>query len=162
LSPDGQKKVLTDVIKALQEYVDGLGSGDDADGAEMLKRIKKVDDVDKNKTKIVDVMTWQSDVTHLGTDSLVDAAITAIQSVPPGDDSALRQAIDNAVSEVPPLLPSTRRIPNRSLVQASDSTARATDFHVEDSDFKVSATVNGEKWWIVLDMEPADIAVMGA
>lgn len=160
LPPEGKQKIVADMLKAVQDYVDGLGSGDDASGEAMLKAIHAVDDVIKNKTRIVDVMAWQSDVTRPGDAALIDAVMTAIESAPAGDEAAIREAITTAVSEVPPLLPNSRRIPNRGLVQAKEGENRATDAEIEAGTFKVAARVNGEPWWVVLDMEAADIAVL--
>jgi hypothetical protein len=45
------------------------------------------------------------------------------------------------------------RIPDRSLLQ------EATDEQLESGAFQVSATVDGEPWFVVLDMERADVVL---
>jgi hypothetical protein len=153
----GKEKIIQQIIEALQAYVDGLSSGNPAEGQALLEAIKGVDDV--QEAKIVDVIAWRSDIGQPGAETLVDAIVTAIKGTPPDDADALRTAISDVVSEeAPSLLPSSRRIPDRSLVQGP-SGERATDEELESGDFKVVAEVNGEEWWVVLDMEPADIAL---
>jgi hypothetical protein len=153
----GKVKVIDEIIAALQEYVDGLSSGNPAEGQEMLKAVKDVDDV--SEAKIVDVMAWRTAVGQPGAETLVDAIVTALQGAPADDPEAQRQAITQAITEIPPLVPTGRRIPDRGMVQGPDG-ERATDEQIEAGDFQVAAMVDGEKWWVVLDMEPADVLLL--
>jgi hypothetical protein len=157
LTASGKVKVLEEIIAALQTYVDGLASGDPAEGQELLKAVTEVEDVSKKGTNIVDVMTWRSDVGQPGAESLVEAILAAIQSTSTGDAAALRTAISEVVSETTSsLVPTERRIPDRSLVQGPEG-GRATDEQIEKGEFRVVATVDDEKWWVALDIEQADI-----
>ncbi len=157
LTAAGKVKVIQQIIETLQAYVDGLSSGDPAAGKALLKTITDVDDV--KKARIVDVISWRSDAGQPGAETLVDAIMTAIEGAPPDDTQAWRIAIKKAISdETPSLLPTGRRIPDRSLVQGP-SGARASDEELESGDFQVVAEVSGDKWWVVLDIESADIAL---
>ena len=105
----------------------------------------------------MDVITWRSDVGDPAGASLVDAILTALALAPTGDPEAQRQAIARIVTdETPSLLPSGSRIADRSLVQG-ESGERATDEELESGKFKVVAKIGEDDWWVVLDMEPADI-----
>ncbi len=154
LTAAGKNKVKTAIIAALQEYVDGLTSGDPAEGGELLKTLKGVADVQGGK--IVDVMAWRSDLGQPGGQALVDALVSAVTALPVADPgslaSALAQVLDGSASPVP----SGSRIPDRSLVQGA-SGERASDAQIESGEFVIVATVAGAAWWVVLDMEPADI-----
>jgi hypothetical protein len=159
LPPLGKGKVIRDVIQAIQTYVDGLSSGNDALGAEVLKAAKGVADV--KDVKIADVLTFRSDLGSPGAQALVDSLLEALAALPAGaDDTAQRQALSAVVAEeTPTLTPTGRRIPDRSLLQALDGSP-ASDEQVEKGEFKVIATVDGEQWWVVLDMEEADIVLV--
>jgi len=157
LTADGTNKVLDEIIAKLQEYVDGLSAGDPAKGQELLAAIKKVKEV--SDPKIVDVMAWQSDLAQAGPEVLIDQLLTAIRTAPTTDEAALRAALLSTLTESTPTAPTGRRIPNRGLVQGP-SGHRATDEEIEAGTFQVSATVKGESWWVVLDMERADIQVL--
>jgi hypothetical protein len=154
LTAAGKLKVIDEMILALQEYVDGLSSGQPAEGQAMLEALGGVDDV--TKAQIMDVLVWRSDLDRPATESLVDAIVTAV--LVGADETALRQAISSALSEIPPLVPTSTRIPDRSLLQGPDGQP-ATDEQIENGDFQVVATVGGQPWWVVLDLEPADIVV---
>jgi hypothetical protein len=53
------------------------------------------------------------------------------------------------------------RVIDRSLVQGPAGD-RATDDQIMTGNFQIVATVKGEKWWMALDMEPADVLLTGA
>jgi len=156
LTAAGKLKVIDEIIAALQAYVDGLSSGDPAEGQVLLKAVTDVEDVSKKETRIVDVMAWRADLGQPGAETMVETILTSLQGVPSDDPEALRVAITGAVSEVPPLVPSGRRIADRGLVRGPTGD-RATDEEIEASDFQVTAVIDSEKWWVVLDIEPADI-----
>lgn len=150
----GKNKVKAAIIAALQSYVDGLTSGDVAEGKELLKALKGVADVKGGK--IVDVMAWRSDLGQPGGQALVDALVNAVTALPVADPSALNTAIAKVIDGSASPVPSGSRIPDRSLVQGAGG-ARATDAEIDSGEFVIAATVAGEAWWVVLDMEPADI-----
>jgi hypothetical protein len=155
LTAAGKLKVVDEMILALQEYVDALGSGQDAEGQAILAALQEVDDV--LAVMVVDVIVWRSDIGRPSTETLIDALIDAVRGAG-SDEVALRLAINTAVSETPPLVPTSTRIPDRSLLLGPGG-APATDEEIESGQFKVSATVEGLPWWVVLDLEPADIVI---
>jgi hypothetical protein len=154
LTPEGKDKVVRELIDAMQAYVDSLSADDPVEGAELLKALKAVKDV--SKVEIADLITWRSDTTPAGLESVVGALAAAIAAVPPGDEAALRDALGRVLAEAAPVVPSGRRIPDRSLVQGP-SGQRATDEEIEKGDFKVVPVVDGQTGWVFLDVEPADI-----
>lgn len=156
LTPAGKAKLITQVIQAIQAYVDGLTSGQDGEGAEILKAAKGVADV--KDVHVADVLTWRSDLGDPSAAGLVEALMEALATA--GDEEAARRTALQSVlaSEAPALVPTGRRIPDRSLLQAPDGSP-ASDEQVEKGEFKVAATVGGEQWWVVLDMEEADIVL---
>lgn len=159
LPAEGKTKVITDMITALQTYVDDLSSSDPALGANLLEAIQGIEGVNKDETKIVDVIAWRSDLGQPGPETLVDALLVAIAATPAGDSTALRDALTRTVTQAPPLVPTGRRIPDRSLVQDTSGQRQATFGEIEAGDFQVAAKVNGEDGWVVLDIEPADIVL---
>jgi hypothetical protein len=56
-----------------------------------------------------------------------------------------------------PQVPTNRRIADRTLVQ-NLSGQRASDSEIERGEFQV--TPPGAEWWVVLDLEPADIVLL--
>jgi hypothetical protein len=150
----GKDKVKDEIIAALQAAVDALSAGQPAKGADLLTAIKAVKEV--SQPKIVDVMAWRSDLARPGAETVVDEVIAAIDSAPAGDAAALRAAILTTLTESTPTAPTGSRIPDRSLVQG-ESGQRATDAEIEAGKFQVAATVAGEAWWLVLDIERVDI-----
>ena len=156
LTAPGKLKVADDINNALQTYVDGLSSGDSAEGAKLLEAITGVDDV--SEAKIVDVVVWKSDLSKPAGEGLVDTLVTAVQGA--GDDeAALRAALDSALSATPPLVPTSTRIPDRSLLQSMDGQP-ATDAQIESGEFQIVAKVDGADGWVVLDLNTeADIVL---
>lgn len=152
----GKDKVKTEIIAAVQAYVDGLSAGDSAQGSDLLAAFKSVKEV--QAATIVDVMAWRSDLGNPGGAGLVDALVTAVSGLPVADDSALRSAIDQVVAGAALAAPSPRRLPDRGLILGATG-ARAGDSDIEAATFTIAATVGGESWWVVLDLEPADIAL---
>lgn len=160
LTPAGKNKIVLQIIDAVQTYVDGLSSGEPAEGAKLLAAIQSVEDVKPAGTRIVDVIAWQTDVGQPGAASLVDTIFAALDANAGADEQTQREAVATAISqESPALLPSGRRVPNRDLVQGP-SGARATDAELESGDFQVVATIAGENWWVVLDMQEADVLLV--
>ncbi|MCA9941833.1 MAG: hypothetical protein H6656_00600 [Ardenticatenaceae bacterium] len=153
----GKEKIVNQVIESIRTYAESLTSGQAAEGKAMLTAIKEADEKNIIDARIVDVITWRSDVGDPAGASLVDAILTALALAPTGDPEAQRQAIARIVTdETPSLLPSGSRIADRSLVQG-ESGERATDEELESGKFKVVAKIGEDDWWVVLDMEPADI-----
>lgn len=159
LTAAGKVKIVGQIIEELQKYVDGLSAGDPAKGEELIKAIKNVKEV--SDPKIVDVMAWRSDIGQPGAETQVEALLNAIAAAPAGDPEALRAALTRVMTEAAPTIPTGRRIPDRSLVQGPAG-GRATDAEIESGRFQVAAVVSGETWWVVLDVEPADIVLAEA
>lgn len=158
LTAAGKTKVIGQVIDALQTYTDGLSSGDDAQGEEILKAAKGVADV--TAVKIADVLVFRSDLAGAGSEPLVEAVLAALAALPADADAAARRAAITAAvtAEAPALTPTGRRIADRGLLQGPDGKP-ATDEQLEQAEFKIAATVAGEKWWVVLDMRESDIVL---
>jgi hypothetical protein len=148
LTPAGKHKVISQVIQSIQTYVDGLSSGEDAEGQKILDAAKGVEDV--KDVKIADVITWRSDLGNPGSQALLDAVLEAFSLGT--DESSRRAAVAAALeAEVPALVPTGNRIPDRSRLQAPDGSP-ATDAQIEKGEFKISATIGADKWWVVLYM----------
>jgi len=160
LTAAGKLQVVDELIAAVQDYTDGLSSGQPAEGQAMLKALKDVEDV--VDVKIVDVLVWRSDLGRPAQATLVDGIANAVVASraggAPDDLDALKLIITSTLQETPPLVPTNTRIPDRSLLQGPDGQP-ATDAQIESGDFRVVATVGGDQWWVVLDMEPADVVV---
>ncbi|WP_305041912.1 baseplate J/gp47 family protein [Geoalkalibacter sp.] len=152
----GKDKVKAEIIAAVQAYVDGLTAGEPAAGGELLAAIQAVKDV--QEATIVDVMAWRSDLGTPGGETLEDALVNALSGLPTQEPTAVREAVAQVLAGGAPTPPGGRRIPDRSLVQGPAG-ERATDEEIEAASFTVVAQVAGEDWWVVLDMEPADIAL---
>ncbi len=155
LTAAGKLKVADEMIAALQAYVDGLGSADPAEGSKLLEAVQGVDDV--SDATIVDVIVWKSDLSKPASETLVEAIVTAVQGAGT-DPEAQKAAISTAVSQTPPLVPTSTRIPDRSLLQSLDG-GSATDEQIESGDFQIIAQVDGQPGWVVLDIEQADIVL---
>ncbi len=158
LTAAGKVKLVGQIIEAMQKVVDGLSAGDPAKIEDLIKAIKK-DVKEVSEAKIVDVMAWRADIGQPGAEAVVDALLTAIAAAPAGDENALREALTRVLTETPAAIPTSRRIPDRGLVQGLGG-QRATDADIDAGKVQVSATVNGEPWWVVLDVEPADIVLL--
>lgn len=158
LTPAGKIKLVNQIIEAMQQYVDGLSAGDPAKGQDLIQAITKSlkELSDPKNIEIKDVMTWRADIAKPGAATLVDALLEALAAVPPGDEAAKRAALESALSQKAPPPFTERRIPDRSLLQGLTG-QRATDQEIETGKFQVVSVVNGEKWSVVLDVEPADI-----
>ena len=152
----GKDKIKTDIIAALQDYVNGLSSSEAAKGQNLLDAITSVADV--GEATIVDVMVWRSDLGEPGAQSLVDTLVNAVKTLQVADPTALRAAISGVVEGTASSVPSGVRTPDRSLVQGPGG-ERVTDEEIEAGTFSVTAQINGEDWWVVLDMEAADIVL---
>ncbi|GAA3816115.1 baseplate J/gp47 family protein [Cellulomonas soli] len=155
----GREQVRSDIVAALAAYVDGLTRGDPADGAAMLKAVRAVADV--SEATVVDVVVARADLAGPdGDGGLVDALVQAVALAPAGDAAALRAALADAVTHAGSHAPSEARVPDRSLLRSAATPATpATDEEIEAGTFTVLATVDGEPWWIALDMGPADVSV---
>lgn len=155
LSADGVRKVAEKAVAALQAYVDGLTSGGDAEGKAMLEALKEVRDL--RDPAFVDVSAFLSDTERPGPEAVAASVVASLASIPP-DADALRQALAAALGEQVPTAPTGGRTPAREQV-VSLKGERASDAEVQAGEFRVSSTVKGEKWWVVLDMAPTDVVV---
>lgn len=157
LSNPGKEQVRTDIVAALQAYVDGLSRGNPADGAAMLKAVTDVDDV--TAAVIADVVVARADLAGPdGDGALVDALLQAVLLAPP---DGLRDALVAAVDATGSQAPSGGAVPDRSLLLGPTG-APATDAEIEAGTFQVSATVAGDPWWIALQMVPGDVGTEDA
>ena len=159
ISAPGKVQVATDIVAALQTYVDGLTAGDPADGAAMLAAVQGVEDV--VTASIRDVVVARADLSGgEGDAGLVDVLVAAVTTAPAGDEAALRAALTAAVEAAGPQAPSGGRVPDRSLL-LSTAEGRAgqpaTDEDLDAATFEVSATVEAEPWWIALDLAVEDV-----
>lgn len=160
LTGPGKDKIKNDIITALQSYVEGLAPAAPAVGADMLKAISEVKDV--SSAKIVDVRAWRADIGQPGSDPLVEALVATLQGVNAQDADALRTAISGVISaEAPALLPSGRRIPDRTVIVGVGDDGKptgqpATDGQIESGKFQI---VPPPQFSVVIDMEAADIAL---
>lgn len=161
LTPAGKEKVKQEMLAALQAYVDGLSSGDPAEGAALLEKLK-VEDVSNPVFR--EVLTWRADVGRPGDNGasapLLDALVGAAAAAQAGGSAALRDALALILAGTAPNAPSGTRIPDRSLVQSTAPAAAgapASDAEIEKGEFRIAAQVAGEPWWVVLDMAPSDI-----
>ncbi len=158
-------KVIDDIIAAVQTYVDTLSSGNDAEGEKILDAIATIKEVvkftnGKPKARLIEVTTWRTDIGRPGTAQLTDALLIAFQGVPLTDPEAQRAAVSRVLSETSTsIVPTGRRIADRSLI-VGPTGQPAKDGEIEIGQFKISATIGSEKWWIVLDLEPADIVLV--
>jgi hypothetical protein len=101
------------------------------------------------------VLVSRADVAKPGAETLVNALIKAVAATPAGDSAALRVAIEDVLS---PNF-SEQKIPDRALLLGPAGKA-ATDLQIQSGQFQVSSIVDGAKWALVLDIEPADIALV--
>lgn len=168
LTADGKDKIKGEIIAALRQYLEGLGTGEQALGSAVLAAIAHVKDVttkskDVPDAAIMDVRTARADVGKPGTDPLVEALVDGLANVNPSDADALRAAIAGVISsESPGLVPSGRRDPDRSVVRGVDSTGKkATDERAKDSEIETGkfALVPGDQFSLILDTEPTDIVL---
>lgn len=155
LTGEGKVKLVGDIIQKMQEYVDPLTAGKPAEGQELLSAIKKAKDA--KDPKIMDVMAWRSDVDRPAAEALIDALMSAIAVTPAADTAALREALNRVLTEAAPTAPTGRRTPDRGLVQGPAG-QRATDAEIEAGNFRVVPP--DDKWFVVLDVEPADIVLL--
>ncbi len=159
LTAAGKDKVKDEILAALQAYVDGLTSGDAAEGEALLATLDDVADV--SEARMVDVLAWRTDLGGaLGGDAAGALAERLLEALGKAEATPEKQRDALAAILERPLAPSGGRIPDRSLVESTAKSGdRASDEEIESAAFRVSATVAGEPWWVVLDMERADIVL---
>lgn len=157
LNAPAKTKLVQQVIEAVQAYVDTLKAGDAAQGQRVVQTlVSKVPQLkNANNIRFADVMAWRSDVSKPGSDTLVDAVIKAVEGTPAGDVAALRVAIEDVVS---PTFSETR-IPDRGLI-LGPTKQPATDLQIQGGLFQVSSLVDGAKYSLVLDLQPADLVIL--
>ena len=156
LTAAGKKKIQHEMIAALQGYIDGLGSGEPAEGPQMLTALESVADV--GKVRFRDVLAWRSEVDSTGSESLLDGLVAAVESVEDAGPD-LRETLSEVLREEGRSAPTGRRILDRRLVRSS-SGASAGASELAEGELRVIAELDGEPWWISLDMEPSDIVLV--
>lgn len=157
LTGEGKTKIANQIIAALQAYIDALPAGANAVGADMLKEIKKVPDVDG--PSIIAVRTLKSDVENTDTDPLIDQLTEEVIDVNTADKEAVRAAVAKVIdSSANVLVPSGHREPDRDLVKTVDATGkikgRASDGEIATGQFVI---VPPENFSFVLEMQTTDI-----
>ncbi|WP_250280516.1 baseplate J/gp47 family protein [Frankia sp. CiP1_Cm_nod2] len=164
LTAQGREKIVTSMIARVQAYVDTLTSGDRAEGRLLLDAAATNPaggrDPDIVSVRAADVITWRPDLGGPGAEPLTDAVLTALAGLPAtADETVRRAAVEAAVGATVPALPPTgRRIPDHGLLRAADGSP-VTDEQIDSGDFVVDPTVGDESFWVVLDMQPSDVAV---
>jgi len=159
LPDDGKEKLRNEIISALRYYVGSLGSGKPAEGSKMIEAVEKVNGVKERGVRILEVMAWRQDLDQSNEKSTVDKILYSIKKAS-GDDQAIREAITEAISgEALSTTSAGQRVLDRSLVKGS-SDDQATDEQIEKGSFSVIAKKNGKDYWIVLDMEKADLRLL--
>lgn len=153
----GKLKLLDQIIAAIQAYVDGLKAGDPAKGDKVVqailnsaKAVKSAKDI-----RFADVLVSVADVANPGSQTLVEALVDAVGTTPQGDKAALRIAIESVLS---PTFTEARKSGTKLLLGPTGKAA--TNQEIETGQFQVLSIVNGEKWTLALDMQPADIMLL--
>lgn len=159
LNAAAKDRLVQQVIDAVQSYVDTLKAGDAAQGQQVVQTlVSRIPQLKSPKNiRFADVLAWRADVAQPGADTLVDAVIKAVAATPAGDVAALRVAIEDVVS---PTF-SERRIPDRGLI-LGPTKQPATDVQIQSGLFQISSVVQGTKYSLVLDLQPADIVILEA
>jgi Baseplate J-like protein len=157
LPPAGVAKAQAQAVAAIQAYVDGLGSGEDVEGPAVLEAMRKAVR-DLQEPGFVDVSVWLADTERPDAQAIAQQVVANLGSLPPAPD-ALERVLAEALSRDVPSAPAGGRLPTREPLLALDGTP-ATDADVAAGEFKVAATIDGEPWWVVLDMTANDIVVV--
>jgi hypothetical protein len=170
LSGPGKVKLASQIIDAMQAYVDGLAAGVSLLAPDLVKAILAgvVEISDAKDLRFVDVVSWRADVGGSQTNPLVDALLIAFDSASAGDRagttdrSALHDAIANVLANDATPLFSEDRIPDRSLIRCVGAgERRASDVDIEARAFEVVAVVGGDATWsIALDVVASDIVIV--
>ncbi|MEM9010943.1 MAG: baseplate J/gp47 family protein [Pseudomonadota bacterium] len=158
LTSAGKLKLAEDVVAAIDAAIQPLSSGDPLLGADLLSAVKAVEDV--AEARILDVATARSDVSITPPETVVDAVVGYIGDGPPTEETLLRAEVEDLLFGTGSTVPGGDRIPDRSLILNEAGDAPATDVEIEDATFQINATVDGEPWWIALDMAPGDVALI--
>jgi hypothetical protein len=162
----GADKVAGEAVAAMQGYLDTLKAGDPARGEELIKAIKDgVKTTPVGAVRITDVRVDRADIGQPGPEATVDALLAAVAGSPAGDAAPLRTAITNVLENAPTTLPSSRRVPDRSLLAGPDG-GSPTDDQVEAGKFQVLSSgppsLGGQQWRIALDVQPGDVTLVGS
>jgi hypothetical protein len=158
LGPDAVARAQAQAVAALQGYLDALTSGDDADGKAMLKALEAVRDL--RQPEFVSATVWVSDTERPDAEAVAQAVVASLGSNIP-DTATLERALADALGGHAPTAPAGGRLPAPQLV-VNPQGAPATDAEIGKGEFRVLATVAGQKWWVVLDMAATDVVVVEA
>jgi hypothetical protein len=162
ITPAGKLKLVGQLIDGLQGYVDGLAAGDPADAAAMLAAaVKAHPELAPANPRYADVLVSQSDVQHAGVQPVIDQLVSAVRAAPSFDAASIAQAIGNVLTgDVPPSFTESR-VPARGLVVGASG--RASDDEIAAGKFTIvpPPPEGGEKWSIALDMQLADVQIIG-
>lgn len=153
LPPEGQAKLVAEVLAGMQGYVDRLTQGEEAKGEALLKAatvpgVKKV--------AFAEVLVWKSDTERTPLAAIAERTVASLPAIPP-DRALLQAALEDALRGRLPGAPTGGRIPSRGLILAAEGDAPATDDQIASGEFRVQATIGSERWWIYLDAGHADV-----
>jgi Baseplate J-like protein len=154
--PEGQVKIIAQVLAAMQAYVDTLTRGQDVLGKELLAAVKTVKEA--KDPVFADVVAWKSDVERAGPEAVAARTVAALSTDLPSRE-VLQAALAAALEDTLPGAPTGARTPARSLVLNEAGTSPATPDEIAKGEFRVSAKADGEEWWIYLDVSAADVQV---
>lgn len=154
--PDGQLKVIAEVLAAMQGYVDTLTRGQDVVGKALLDAVKTVREA--KDPVFADAMAWTSDAERAGPEAVAAATVEALPTDLPSR-AVLQAALAQALEEALPGAPTGARTPARGLVLNEAGTAPATAAEIAKGEFRVSAKPGGEEYWVFLDVSAADVQV---
>ncbi|MEO1091399.1 MAG: baseplate J/gp47 family protein [Pseudomonadota bacterium] len=158
LTSAGKQKLAADVVAAADALIQPLSSGDPLLGEALLSAVKQVDDVDE--ALILDVGVARSDISITKPETLVDAVTSFISAGTATEETRLRGDVEQLLFESRAGVPGGGRIPDRSLLLNAAGDAPATDIEIEAATFQVTATIDGDPWWIALSMTPADVTLI--
>jgi len=155
----GRDKVKEEILMALQSHVNALGTGEPALATGLLEALKeKVPDISDPVFR--DVLTARTDLERVDGESLAETLAGTVLETGTDDEEALRESLAAVLTTTSLTGLSGRRIPDRSLLESTAEGREgqpATDEEIEAGEFQIAARVDGEDWWVALDMGPADI-----
>ncbi|GJH28936.1 baseplate J/gp47 family protein [Caballeronia novacaledonica] len=171
MTPAGQQKLVGQLIDALGTYIDGLGPGEPALGADMLKAVKTIPEAAAGSPRFLDVIVARADIDDPGAQPLVDALSQAAQGVaaqvgnatPEAAGKLFSDAIANVLAAGVQMQFGETRDAAPDLVTGGDG-KRAADEAIEAGNFSVVPPPPQDDvvWRIALDMQPSDVMFTGA
>jgi hypothetical protein len=153
-TPDGQLAIIAEVIAAMQGYADTLTRGGDLEGKQLLDAVKGVREA--KDPVFAGVVVSLSDTEVAGPEAVAARTVAALPtSLPPRE--TLQSLLAAALKETLPAAPTGTRRPAPGQLRNADGSAAPTEDETGKGEFRVLATVNGEPWWVALEMGVADV-----